>query len=77
MGTADKRERLRSPRKRSVSSYSEVPRPKPCAVFLAHAYFSRKRLLIFQYVSRALVKLRTTTVAGMGFPCGSLSKEST
>ena len=57
MGTADKRERLRSPRKRSVSSYSEVPTPKPCAVFLAHAYFSRKRLLIFQYVSRGYYRL--------------------
>lgn len=72
MGTDDKRERLRSPRKRSVSSYSEVRRPKPCAVFLAMHIFSKKRLSSSNMCpegTKALAKLRTTAVARMGFPC--------
>ena len=59
MGTAEKRERIRSLMKRSVreSSYSEVLTPKLYAIFLAHAYFSRKRILSFQYVSRGYYNL--------------------
>ena len=72
MGTADKREMLRSPRKRSVSSYSEVPRPKPCAVFFSACIFFLERGSSSSSMcpegTKALVKLRTTTVAGMGFP---------
>lgn len=56
MGTAEKRERIRSLMKRSVreSAYSEVLTPKLYAIFLAHVYFSRKRILSFQCVQRVL-----------------------